>query len=197
MITESQYWIWLLHYEANLFSILAKWFPTCIPSIVESSLSSKSNHTIHLPDRGSALWIHSFWVFAIASYLVLLPLLPLYNLFSTRRCSKNPSHIMSLFGSKLTFQLFQRKVKNFPWLIGPMSFNPSPTWKPAPIIITYVFETYHLPGRFTLDIILLLIFFYSVCLLSWTQCSWDYWTLQSRAWCFLPFSGNFTSFNSA
>lgn len=73
MIMESQYWIWSLHYEVNLFSILAKWFSTCIPSIVESSLSSKSTHTIHLHDGGSALWIHSFWVFAVASYLVLLP----------------------------------------------------------------------------------------------------------------------------
>lgn len=67
---------------------------------------------------GSTLWIHRFWIFAIASSLVfLLPLSPLYNLFSTKWPSKNPRQ--SLFSSKPIFQLFQRKVKRFLWLTGP------------------------------------------------------------------------------
>ena len=161
----------------------------------ELSLLSQPTAYAHLwrpHSGGPALWIHRFWIFAIASYLVfLLPLSLLYNLFSTKRSSKNPSQPSQNPRSSSV----REKSKTLRDWQGLRSSNPSPTWQPAPLKSANVFETYHLAGCFTLGILLLSIFFYSVCLLSWTQYSWDY--EHHSAGHGVPCSVLGTSFNSA
>lgn len=147
--------------------------------MAESLLSQPIPYAcLWLPRNGGfTLWSHKFWIFAIASYLAYFLLLPCYNLsILTKWSSKN----LSLSCSKFTFQ--KKKKIHFPAPLGksqglfhdlkfPTSLNLSSTWKPAPLIIACVFEAHHLPGHFTLDIVLLLIFLYSVCLLNGIQYS--------------------------